>query len=304
MMPPTLFASVASLLLAIEHERADPERVRELVSSARPGWLADLGWVTLARKALLSADVPTARAYMERIGSSDPVLTDRRDKLVTLIAGREGRFEEARSSLEAWSADARETPGFADLHGHIEFWNGNFDQASGWFAEAAERAERRGDILEAARGLRHLARALALAGDAAAPRAIELATEANAAIDSAIGLAQLEASEAILRAREGDAVGADQLLQSARDALGQAGAVNDVMTTRLLELVTAMIAGDAPREDTLAESIAGLGTDGPAAVAGTIAALLRGQGRQSSQVELSDIGATAARWRAAAMAAT
>jgi len=112
-MPPTLFASVASLLLAIEHERADPERVRELVSSARPGWLADLGWVTLARKALLSADVPTARAYMERIGSSDPVLTDRRDKLVTLIAGREGRFEEARSSLEAWSADARETPGFA-----------------------------------------------------------------------------------------------------------------------------------------------------------------------------------------------
>ena len=297
----TVFTQVASLFLGLERDLVDVPSLISRLSESPAGWLTDLGWIAVAREALLRDDLELADAYRARVSDSVTEIRDRRDKLETLVASRAGRFAEARASLDRWSVRAQATAGFADLHGHLDLWQGDFAGAAGWFATARDRAVADNDRLELARSLRHRALALTLGADLTAEAAVSSALEANSAVESAIGVAQLAATEALLLARAGHTARARGKLDESVHALEKLGASGDALTSRLLHVVAALIWGDAGEARRVASTIYGHDARGRAAIVRALAAaLLDDRFRSRSTVVFDDPVLTRARWRAVA----
>ncbi|WP_255771722.1 hypothetical protein [Pseudarthrobacter sulfonivorans] len=223
------FAGLVHSICALEGHAPVEEVVSGSERDGAPGWMADLARVAAGRRALLEGDIRGCLNLLAMEQSSDePEIRRRRRKLEVLAGLRSGKLEAARRELEDASVDWCSADEQADLLGHVWFWNGSFMRSRMSFAVATQHSREHDRQLELARGLRHLARVEEVMGASNRSTTLEDARELNVAVDSSIGIAQMQSIDALVAARAGHSQQAHELLHSSLERLEARSAVHDV----------------------------------------------------------------------------
>ncbi|WP_162254928.1 hypothetical protein [Arthrobacter sp. Soil762] len=223
------FSGLVYSVCRLEGDIPENLQERDPSSDEASGWMTDLARVAAGRRLLLRGEIRECLNVLA-IGqtSDEPEIRRRRRKLEVLAALRSGKLETARRDLEEIAVDWCSTDEQADLLGHLWFWNGSFMRARMSFALATQYSREHGRHLELARGLRHLARVEEIIGTSNCQDTLEEARELNAALDSSIGIAQVESIDALAAARQGDSQRAHGLLRSSLERMQEQSAIHDV----------------------------------------------------------------------------
>ncbi len=180
-------------------------------SDHEPRWLVDTHQVSIARHMLLEGNLSGCSEVLSTITDSTPTIAHRRSKLEILLASRSGELIRGRKLAENWTVQDERS----DLLGHIALWQGDFVKARNYFQSAADFARSAARDLEYARGLRHQARVEAIMDHPDVESTLSQAQKVNLAVDSSIGLAQIEGTRGIVAARGGDTEASSFLLHMA-----------------------------------------------------------------------------------------